>query len=207
MYLKQLSTVISLIVVSIYSVLVNAATQVGLVFEFLVIIVSRAMSQQNAERLRKRRRRVSNKSSSQFMSMPQSSRSRSQEIELDLEDLQQDVANLDSKEQSTERKVELLAAIVSKQNSVIMNLKDNVLNLSKRSLQNEFAILNLREVHKEDLLQSVIYALNSIGITQDIDFEATYRRGPPRTGSDSTPRPVIVRLHRRDVVDKILTKA
>jgi hypothetical protein len=88
-----------------------------------------------------------------------------------------------------------------------MNLNDNVLDLTKRSLQNELVILNLREMLKEDLQQSVINTLNTIGVTHEIDFEVVYRRGPPRMGPDDTPRPVIVRLHRRDTVEKILKKA
>jgi hypothetical protein len=40
--------------------------------------------------------------------------------------------------------------------------------------------------------------------TEDVDVELVYRRGPPRTNPSDTPRPVIVRLHRHDVADRIL---
>ena len=71
---------------------------------------------------------------------------------------------------------------------------------------NEFVILNLREVttKSEDLLTSVKNTLNNMGIIEDIDVEHVYRRGPPRSDPNDSPRPVIVWLHRRDIVEKIL---
>jgi hypothetical protein len=118
------------------------------------------------------------------------------------------MVSLDCKEHSTERKVELLSAIVCKQNSIIFNMKDNILELNRRSITNEFVILNKPESptpQREDLSQTVKDMLiNGFGVKEDIDFETMYRRGPPRHDPDDTPRPIIVRLHRRDIAEKIL---
>jgi hypothetical protein len=126
----------------------------------------------------------------------------------DFEELQQDMVSLDFKEESTERKVELLSAIIRKQSSVMSNMRDSILELTRRSLLNEFVILNKDEsTPPEDLLKVVKDTVKGVGVTQDIDYEDMYRRGPPRNSPDDTPRPIIVRLHRRDTVNKILTMA
>jgi hypothetical protein len=128
------------------------------------------------------------------------------ELHIDVEDIQQNMVKLNTKEQSTERKVELLSAIVSKQHSLITSMKTNILDLSKRSLMNEFVILNLREAPRDQtpVLTIVKQTLNTMGITEQIDYEYAYRRGPPREDPNAAPRPVIVRLNRRDAVDRIL---
>jgi hypothetical protein len=133
-----------------------------------------------------------------------------QEIELDIEDLQQHMVVLDSKESSDSTKIELLSAIVTKQHKMIVSMKDSLLNITKNMLQNEFVVLNLKEIPNEDrdsLCQSVIHLLNTMGFTAEIDFELLYRRGAPRDSSDDAPRPAIVRLHRRDLVEQILRNA
>ena len=72
-------------------------------------------------------------------------------------------------------------------------------------LQNKFVILNVQETTQDqNLRQTVSNILNSIGITEEIDFELAYRRGAPRDDAEDSLCPIIIRLHRRDVVDCIL---
>ena len=103
------------------------------------------------------------------------------EVYIDLEDLQQDMVSLNSKEQSTDRKVELLSAIVSKQHGLISNLKDNVVELTRKSLVNELVILNLPESppNANDLPSAIKDTIIRLGFTEQIDVELVYRRGPP----------------------------
>jgi hypothetical protein len=169
------------------------------------------MSDPTSRRSNKRRRKPSN----QFLEQRgggggdyRGSSYQTEGLQQDIEELQQDLVSLDFKEESTERKVELLSAIICKQSSLMSNMKDNITELTRRSLQNEFVILNkVESPANEDLLKVVKEILNSFGVTQDIDFEDMYRRGPPRNSPDDSPRPIIVRLHRRDIVNKILTIA
>ena len=150
---------------------------------------------------RKRRRRPSNR----FL---RADRGVSEDnYQAGFEELQQDLVKLNTHGESTERKVELLSAIIVKQHKVISNLHDSVIELKRLSLSNELVILNLKESSPDNLRQSVIYAINSFGYTNKVDFEHIYRRGPPRNGPNATPRPVIVRMHRREAVDEILRAA
>jgi hypothetical protein len=74
-------------------------------------------------------------------------------------------------------------------------------------MNNELVILNLRECNIDELPQAVIHTFNAIGFKDKIDIESLYRRGPPRHDADAAPRPVIVRLHRSDVAEKIIKMA
>jgi RNA-binding protein YhbY len=127
-----------------------------------------------------------------------------EELHQEIQDMQQDIVKLSCHKDSGENKIELLSAIVVKEHKMITNLYENVIDLRKQFMQNEFVILNLMENGTQNLRQAVIYMLNAIGITEELDFEAIYRRGPARSDPDAKPRPVIVRLHRRDVVERIL---
>ena len=138
------------------------------------------MSDPTSQRRRKRRRQPSN----QFMEHRGgggggSHRYESQYEETvhqqDFKELQQDMVSLDFKEESTERKVELLSAIICKQSSVMSNMRDSILELTRRSLLNEFVILNKDEsTPPEDLLKVVKDTVKGVGVTQDIDYEDMY---------------------------------
>ena len=167
------------------------------------------MSDPTSSRKNKRRRKPSNQFAEQHRGGGYRRGEYEDSLQHELEELQQDMVSLDFKEQSTERKVELLSAIICKQSSLILTMKDNIYRqLSRRSLLNEFVILNKsKSIPSEDFLKAVKETLIGIGVTEDIDFEDMYRRGPPRHDSEDAPRPIIVRLHRRDIVNKILTMA
>jgi hypothetical protein len=132
-----------------------------------------------------------------------------QDLSLDIEDLQQDFVVLESKEDSATSKISILSAIVSKQHKMLTNMNNTITDMSKRLLESELVILHLKEIpnDKGNLMKSVIATINNVGYTQDIDIELVYRRGAPRDDDNANPRPVIVRLHRRDTTESILKMA
>jgi hypothetical protein len=153
---------------------------------------------------KKRMRRASSRFSQHQRGNYDSGMGLLEDVHLEMEGMQQDIVFLSSHDSSNERKIEILSAILVKEHKMIRNLYDSVVDLNKRFMQNELLILNMQECQPNDLLQNVLNLLNSLGVTEKIDFEALYRKGPPRDDTDARPRPVVVRLHRRDVVDRIL---
>ena len=123
-----------------------------------------------------------------------------------MQDLQQDL-KVNTQDKSSATKTELLAAIVAKQHKVMYNINKSIIELTRRLMNNEIVILNLRECIQDDLAQSVLYTFNAFGYTAEIDYEVMYRRGPPREDTDASPRLVVVRLHHIDVADKLIKLA
>ena len=125
-----------------------------------------------------------------------------EDLHTDINDMQQDIVQLSTHDKSAASKIELLLAIVVKEHKIIANLFDSYVNVTRQLMQNEFVILNLAEKNNEDIIQAAKYAVNAAGIMDEIDYETAYRKGAERRNAD-TPRPVVVRLHRRDVVESI----
>jgi uncharacterized coiled-coil protein SlyX len=158
---------------------------------------------QASQAARKRRRRPSNR----FEGVAEIDIGSLNDFKLELEDLQQDICKVNTHNTSSETKIELLSAVVAKQHKVLYSMNDSFSVLTKRLMNNEVVILNLRECNFNDLAKAVMFTFNSIGYQEEIDIETLYRRGPPRDDVDAAPRPVIVRLHRSDVAEKIIKLA
>jgi hypothetical protein len=122
----------------------------------------------------------------------------------DIEQLQKDVANMKNENRVRDLHVDLLVQTSIRKDKDIANLKDKVLDLEKRSMNRNVCVSNLPERPKEipaDLITS--YLDDKLGLNT-IEIEVAHRNGPKPDKDSTIPRPMIVQLSKRGMVDKLL---
>jgi putative IMPACT (imprinted ancient) family translation regulator len=95
------------------------------------------------------------------------------------------------------KQIELLTNTIIKQDKVITNLANSMLDSQKRSMMNNVVIHNVQERDDENCKRAAEEAITTKGVKVKYEVERAHRTGPKRRPGE-TPRPLIVRMTRQD---------
>jgi hypothetical protein len=104
------------------------------------------------------------------------------------------------------KQIELLTNTIIKQDKVIANLSNGMLDMQKRSMMNNVIIHNVLEKDNENCKKAADDAIGAKGIKVNYEVERAHRTGPKRKPGD-TPRPLIVRMTRQDQAYNVIKAA
>ena len=125
-------------------------------------------------------------------------------INIEIEELQKALVQM--KENSNERELQydLLVQTTIRKDKDMVNIKNRLLDLEKRSMNKNIRINNLPERPRENPAQSVNSFLQDKVQNTEYDIEVAHRNGPKNDSQDTRSRPMIVQLAKRSMVDKIM---
>ncbi len=124
----------------------------------------------------------------------------------EVSDISSEIGLLRQCKHDTSKQIDILTAIVIKQNKKITHLHNRLLNEEKRSMQQNVLFHNISEDKNECTDKKVISFLKEQGIDEsDIQIDVSHRIGVQRK-PDAKPRPIVAKMVTRKNAQLILEK-